>query len=159
MLNIIAAVSQNGVIGAKGKLPFSLPLDMTRFKSLTLGNVVIMGKNTYLSIGRPLPDRINVVVSKTLGIVQGAYVVDSFENALALAARIAPDKEVFVIGGQRLYAQSLAAADRLYVTRVHLMPQGDAYFPKIPDTFRLQSSERVVDNGIITDFCVYLAAR
>ena len=83
MLNIIAAVAQNGVIGKDGTLPFSLKEDMARFKSLTLHNIVIMGKNTFLSIGAPLKNRINIIVSSTLKSADGAYVVNSLDDALS----------------------------------------------------------------------------
>lgn len=155
MLNIIAAVAQNGVIGANGKLPFELKADMARFKSLTLNNVVVMGKDTYLSIGAPLKNRINIIVSSTLSQIQGAYTVPDFDEALRLARSIAPEKQVFAIGGRRIYEAALLLADRLYITLVDVLPEGDVLFPRIPDTFRLSSSSDIIDNGISTHFNIY----
>lgn len=155
MLNVIAAVAQNGVIGTNGKLPFDLKKDMARFKNLTANNVVIMGKNTYLSIGSPLKNRINIIISSTLGAPDGAYVVRTLDEAVKLARALAPDKEIFAIGGQRVYKESLLIADRLYITLVECTPQGDSYFPQIPDCFKISRSERILDNGLNTVFNVY----
>lgn len=155
MLNIIAAVAQNGVIGKDGNLPFSLKEDMARFKSLTLHNVVIMGKNTFLSIGAPLKNRINIIVSSTLKSADGAYIVKSLADALTLAKSIAPDKDVFAIGGQSIYNECLMLADKLYITLVDVCPEGDVYFPSIPNSFRLISSAPVSDSGLDTRFNVY----
>lgn len=158
MLKIIAAVAQNGVIGANGKLPFNLPLDMARFVSLTTDNVVIMGKSTYLSIGSPLKNRINIVVSSTIKQADGVILASDLSSALNLAKNLAADtnKDIFVIGGQSLYKECLPLADMLYITKVNASPVGDAYFPPIPDSFSLIESEYFLDNGTDTVFCTYI---
>ncbi len=158
MLKIIAAVAQNGVIGANGKLPFNLPLDMARFVHLTTDNVVIMGKNTYLSIGSPLKNRINIVVSSTIKQADGVILASDLSSALNLAKNLAADnnKDIFVMGGQSLYKECLPLADMLYITKVNASPAGDAYFPPIPDSFSLIESEYISDNGTDTVFCTYI---
>lgn len=128
-LALIAAVAANGVIGAGNALPWHLPADLRRFKATTLGHPVIMGRRTYESIGRALPGRANLVVTRQAGFdAPGCTVVGSLAAARA-AARSAD--EAFVIGGGELYREALPAADRLYVTEIHASFAGDALFPPI----------------------------
>lgn len=131
VLSIIAALAQNRVIGAGNRLPWHLPEDLRHFKALTLGHAMIMGRNTYASIGRPLPGRTTVIVSRDPGLVApGCLVVASLDAALAAAAAACPDRdEVFCVGGAQLYAQVLARADRLYLTEIQADYAGDAWFP------------------------------
>jgi dihydrofolate reductase len=126
-LALIAAVARNGVIGADNRLPWRLPDDMRRFRALTIGHSIIMGRKTWESIGRPLPDRQNIVVTRQRNFpAPGAKVVASFEAALAAA--ILPEP-VFVIGGEALYRAALPFATRLYLTEIHRDFPGDARFP------------------------------
>jgi dihydrofolate reductase len=126
-VTLIAALADNGVIGREGALPWHLPDDLKRFKSLTLGKPVLMGRRTFESIGRPLPERRNLVLSRhTLGPAAGVEFVTSLDAAYALA-RDAP--ELCVIGGAALFAQALSAATRLQLTWVHGQIAGDVYFP------------------------------
>jgi dihydrofolate reductase len=126
-LLVIAAVAQNGVIGAYGKLPWRLPEDLKHFKALTLGHPVIMGRRTWESLKGPLPGRENVVVTRKRGYeASGASVAASLEGALALCAG-AP--VVFVIGGADLYAAALPLADGLVLTEIHRDYEGDVHFP------------------------------
>lgn len=158
MINIIVAVADNNVIGANNTLPFSLPEDMARFKFLTTNNIIIMGKNTYLSIGKPLPNRINIVVSTSLEPQNSDIIcLDSIDKAIDYAQQLAKslNKEIFICGGEKIYAQTLDYADTLYITKVHCSPQGDSYFPNIPEQFKLQESKHIFDNNISTHFCVY----
>ncbi len=128
-VSIIVAVGRNGVIGRDGTLPWRLPEDLKRFKALTMGHVMIMGRKTYESIGRLLPGRRSVIVSRQAGyVVPGAVVAASLEDAIA-AAGDAPD--VFVIGGGEIYRAALPLAHRLLVTEVDASPDGDAYFPQV----------------------------
>lgn len=129
-LSLIVAVADNGVIGANGRLPWHLPDDLKRFKALTLGKPVIMGRKTWESLPRrPLPGRQNIVVSRQRDYdAPGARVVPDFESALWAAAAV---EEIFVIGGAELYRIALASADRLYVTEIHARPQGDVVMPVI----------------------------
>jgi dihydrofolate reductase len=129
---IIAAVAKNRVIGKDNQLIWNIPEDMAHFKALTAGHTVIMGRRTWESLPprfRPLPGRRNIVISRQPDYAApGAELADSLENALKLAS--AADT-VFIIGGEQIYAQAMALADRLEITEVDLEPEGDAWFPEI----------------------------
>ena len=140
MISIIVAVADNGVIGDKNNLLWHISEDLRNFKRVTTGHPVVMGRNTYLSLGRPLPGRTNVVVSRTAARIEGCRVVRSLEEAFAL---FPADEEVFVIGGAQIYAQTIGMADRLYITRVEHDYEGDTSFPVWNRSqWRLVSDER-----------------
>ena len=140
MISIIVAVADNGVIGDKNSLLWHISEDLRNFKRVTTGHPVVMGRNTYLSLGRPLPGRTNVVVSRTAARIEGCRVVRSLEEAFAL---FPADEEVFVIGGAQIYAQTIGMADRLYITRVEHDYEGDTSFPEWDRSqWRLVSGER-----------------
>ncbi|MDW8322476.1 MAG: dihydrofolate reductase [Burkholderiales bacterium] len=126
-LAIVAAVARNGVIGVDNRLPWHLPEDLRHFKRLTLGHHLIMGRRTFESIGRPLPGRTTVILSRdpTYRAI-GCLTAGSLQEALALCG---DDPEVFVVGGAQLYAQALPLADRLYLTEIEADYDGDAHFP------------------------------
>ena len=131
-VTLVAAIARNGVIGADGGIPWHLPDDQRRFKELTIGHVLVMGRVTYESIGRPLPGRTTVVVTRSAGWSagdDGVLVAPSVAEALALAATV--DEEVFVVGGTRVYEEALPFADRLELTWVDAEPEGDARFPAV----------------------------
>lgn len=132
---IIAAVAENGVIGNRNVIPWRLPSDFAHFKRMTMGKPLIMGRKTFESIGRPLPGRTNIVVTRQLGYQpDGVLVISSLEAALEHAQTIAAADhagEVMVAGGAEIYARAMPLADRLYITHVALAPDGDAYFPEI----------------------------
>jgi dihydrofolate reductase len=131
-VTLVAAIARNGVIGADGGIPWHLPDDQRRFKELTVGHVLVMGRVTYESIGRPLPGRTTVVVTRSAGWGagdDGVLVASSVAEALALAATV--DDEVFVVGGTRVYDEALPFADRLELTWVDAEPEGDAWFPAV----------------------------
>jgi dihydrofolate reductase len=130
---LVAAVADNGVIGVDGGLPWHLPEDFAHFKRTTLGHVVVMGRRTFESMGRPLPRRTNVVVTRQRDwTAEGALTAPSWEAALELAA--AHDGDVMVIGGGEIYAQALPVADEQVITEVHLSPDGDARYPDFDRT-------------------------
>jgi dihydrofolate reductase len=129
---LIWAMARNRVIGRHNTLPWHLPVDMKHFRELTSGHPVLMGRKTFESLGRPLPNRANIVITgDCLYAPQGVHVAHSLDEALVLAATLIPpsDPMVFVIGGANLYAQMLPRADRLYMTLVEAEIDGDAWFP------------------------------
>ncbi|MEM0953488.1 MAG: dihydrofolate reductase [Pseudomonadota bacterium] len=130
---LVAAVADNGVIGRNNALPWRLSEDLKHFKRITMGKPVLMGRRTWESIGRPLPGRSNIVITRQAGYAaDGAKVVNSLEAAMTLAEGIAVidgADEVMVIGGAEIYALALLSAERLYLTEVHAMVDGDAFFP------------------------------
>ena len=126
-ISIIVAMSENYVIGLKNKLPWHISADLKNFKNITLGNPIIMGRKTYDSIGNPLKDRDNIVISRDNSLkIDGVEVVDSLEKAIFMTAE-AP--ETFIIGGQQIYQIALPIATHMYVTNVEGNFEGDAYFP------------------------------
>jgi dihydrofolate reductase len=135
---LIVAVAENGVIGAGGTMPWRLKSDMARFKALTLGRPVVMGRKTFASIGRPLPGRTNIVVTRDLGFrADGVVVTNSFADARAIAVGDALRRfatEIAVIGGAEIYAQWMDSADRLEITELHAQPDGDTRFPAVDAT-------------------------
>jgi len=132
-LCLIAALAQNRVIGRDNQLPWHLPADLKHFKALTLGKPIIMGRKTWDSLGRALPGRLNLVVSRQPGLqLDGAEVFTSLEAAIVRADQWARQQgagELMLIGGAQLYEQALPLAAQLYLTRVELNPEGDAWFP------------------------------
>jgi dihydrofolate reductase len=130
-LSIIAALAANGVIGRDNRLPWRLSADLKRFKALTMGHHLVMGRKTFASIGRPLPGRTTIVITRDEGFkADGVQVAHSIDDALAMARN---DDEVFVAGGADIYRQVLHLADRMYLTRVHADVEGDATFPEFDD--------------------------
>lgn len=138
---IIAAVAKNRVIGRDNQLIWNIPEDMAHFKVLTQGHTVLMGRKTWESLPprfRPLPGRRNIVISRQANYsAPGAEVADSLENGLKLASTLEPAVDpmattlIFIIGGEQIYTQAMALADRLEITEVDLEPEGDAWFPEI----------------------------
>jgi len=128
MLSLIVAVSDNYVIGNKNELPWKLSGDLKHFRATTTGHPVIMGRKTYESIGRLLPNRMNIIVTRNTNYkIEGAEIVNSIEEA----RDIVKDKEAFIIGGSNIYKQSMDIVDSLYITHVKAEIDGDAYFPQI----------------------------
>jgi dihydrofolate reductase len=132
---LVAAIGENNVIGRAGQLPWRLKSDLQHFRKLTLNRPVIMGRKTYESIGKPLADRTNIVLTRDLGLIApGTVMATSLEAALAVARQDAAKRgvdEIMVIGGSDVFADTMARADRLEITYVHASPQGDALFPPI----------------------------
>jgi dihydrofolate reductase len=156
-ISLIAALARNGVIGIENRLPWRLPEDLAHFKALTLGHPVIMGRKTFESLGRPLPGRTNVVITRNPDYrPAGCLVADSIPSALTLSADA---DEVFFIGGAELYAQTLPLAGRLYLTEVQIDAEGDARFPEFErSAFREVSREShrgQKGDALDFDFVVY----
>ena len=134
-VTLVVAVAENGVIGKDGGLPWRIPGELVRFKALTLGHPVIMGRKTYQSIGKPLPGRTNIVVTRNRNLTfDGARVAGGLDEALAQAATAEGGDEVMVIGGAEIYALALPAAGRLVLTEVHAEIDGDTRFPAFERT-------------------------
>lgn len=145
-VTLVAAVARNGVIGRDGALPWHLPEDLRRFKSLTLGHVLVMGRRTFESIGRPLPGRTTIVVTRRPDwpAPEGVLVAPSLEAALARAAAL--DDEVFLVGGAEIYRRGLEVADFLELTEVDAEPSGDTVFPAV-DWSRWRQTGRTPGDG------------
>jgi len=127
-LSIIVAMARNRVIGAKGAIPWHLPDELKRFRNITMGHHIIMGRKTWESIGRPLPGRASVIVTRQSGYrAPGAVVVHSLDEAIAACPG---DAEIFVIGGAELYAEALPRASRIYLTEVDADVEGDTWMPE-----------------------------
>jgi dihydrofolate reductase len=156
-VSVIAALAKNRVIGIENRLPWRLPEDLAHFKALTLNHPILMGRKTFESLGRPLPGRTNIVITRNANYKpEGCLVADSIPAALALCADV---DEVFFIGGAELYAQVIPLADRLYLTEVDIEAEGDAWFPDYDtSTFREVSREsHTGEKGDVLefDFVVY----
>jgi len=156
-ISVIAALARNRVIGIDNRLPWRLPEDLAHFKALTLGHPILMGRKTFESLGRPLPGRTNVVITRNPGYrPEGCLVADSIPAAIALCKDA---DEIFFIGGAELYAQAIPLADRLYLTEVDIEAEGDAWFPDYDcSAFREVSREsHTGEKGDVMkfDFVVY----
>ena len=137
-LSMIAALAANNVIGRDNQVPWRLSTDLKRFKALTMGHHLIMGRKTYESVGRPLPGRITVVITRQPDYAaEGVQVVHTLEEAVRIAAQ-AGDEEAFIAGGAEIYAQAMHRADRMYLTRVHAEVEGDTWFPDFDDVSEWQ---------------------
>jgi dihydrofolate reductase len=137
MINIIVAMSKNRVIGNANTLIWHLPEDLKRFKELTTGNTIVMGRKTYESIGRPLPNRRSIIITRdTEYKVDGCEVVNSLEEALELS-----NNDCFIIGGGEIYRQAMDKADRIYLTRINKDFEGDTTFPEIGEWYESDCQE------------------
>jgi dihydrofolate reductase len=154
LISIIVAVSENGVIGKDNQLIWRLPDDLKRFKALTLGHPIIMGRKTFESIGKPLPGRTSIIITRNTDFkVDGALVVHSLDAAMKEAKKI-EEQEAFIIGGGELYKQVLPVADKLYITEVNTVTDGDTFF-RISAPEQWEETERTVhqaDNRHIFSF-------
>lgn len=141
IISLIAAMSENRVIGAGNRIPWTIPSDLKRFSETTMGHPVIFGRKTFESIGRPLDGRKIIILTEQRGYrVEGASVAHSIAEAFSLCGS---DDEVFIGGGGALYQEMLARADRIYLTVVHGVYAGDTFFPEIPAEFAEVSREEV----------------
>lgn len=156
LISLIAAVDKANGIGKNNQLLCHLPADLQHFKSITLGKPVIMGRNTYESIGKPLPGRLNIVLSKTRLSIEGVQVCQKFEKALELTQAY---PEIMIIGGATLYAQTIEMANKLYITHIQHEFGADTFFPHIDELmwnctdnrFRAKDEKNIFD----LSFCTY----
>jgi dihydrofolate reductase len=144
---LIVAASQNHVIGLDNQLPWHLPEDLQYFKAVTMGKPILMGRKTYDSIGRPLPGRVNIVLTRdTNWTAQGVEVVNNLDAAIAAsekACKAADVDELMIIGGEQIYRKFLPVANKLYLTKVEAEVEGDAYFPVIDSNQWRQVAEKI----------------
>jgi len=133
--SIIVAVAENGVIGSGNQLPWRLPDDLKRFKALSMGKPLILGRKTFDSIGRPLPGRLNIVLSRQADLqIPGCRVVSSVDEAVGVAVEADPDvAEIVIVGGAEIYRQVLPRVQLIHLTRVHANVEGDAVFPELQE--------------------------
>ncbi len=145
MLKILVAFDENRVIGKNNALIWHIPADLKRFKALTTGHVIIMGRKTFESIGRPLPNRTTVVISRQQDLkIEGVILAHSVEEAILKAKSISRD-DIFIVGGAEIYQLSLPLADQILVTQLHDIFEGDAFFPEIsPAIWEVAEQERGV---------------
>lgn len=146
-LSIIAAMSKNRVIGNENKLVWNIPEELKRFRELTSGHPIIMGRKTHQSIGRVLPNRVNIIISRDPDFkVEGALVVHSLQDAIEKAKNEPGSDEIFIIGGGQIYKQAIPLADRLYLTIVEGKYQGDTFFPDYSSFNKLITEKNVEAN-------------
>lgn len=149
MLSLIAAIGKNRELGKDNKLLWHIPGDLPRFKILTTGHPVIMGRKTYESMGKPLPERTNIVISKNPSFhPEGVIVVTSLEDAVTAARSATGSEEIFVIGGGAVYGQAIGLAQRLYLTIVDKEAPADTFFPAYDRFGRVVSSETHEADGL-----------
>lgn len=139
MISLIVAMGKNRVIGLDNKMPWHLPADLAYFKKVTTGHAIIMGRKTFESIGRPLPNRTNIVLTRDKNLlIEGCQIIDSVEEALKLAE----NEMIFVIGGSEIYKQFLPFANKIFITKINENFTGDTFFPELSDDWQQTSSEK-----------------
>jgi dihydrofolate reductase len=156
ILTIVVAVADNGVIGNKGKLPWNISADLKRVKELTVGKPLLMGRKTYVSIGKPLPNRKTIVLTRdnefsVPGVSVYSAFSKAFDGALKEAVRMKSD-EVVAFGGSRIYEAAIPLAQKIYKTEVHCSPQGDTYFPKYNEEEWCETAREYFSNGSKDDY-------
>ncbi len=146
MLYHIVAASDNGVIGVNGRLPWHFPADLKFFKTTTSGTTVIMGRKTFESIEKPLPNRENIVISREPHVpIPGVQFVSSIDAAMEKAK----NGKAFIIGGESIYRETLGRVDGIYLTHIHKNYEGDAFYPGVPSGFREVSRQTLQENPLI----------
>ena len=144
----VVAMAENRVIGKNGRMPWHIPGEQKIFRNLTVGKALILGRKTHESIGRVLPDRTTIIVTHQPDYhVDGAYVVHSVQEGLDLAGRLGFD-QVVIGGGGELFAQTLQATDRIYLSVVHAVFEGETYYPELPDNMFAEISRKEIDASI-----------
>lgn len=130
IISLVAAAAENNIIGKENALPWRLPADLKFFKNLTMGHTMIMGRKTFQSVGKPLPGRKTIIITRDRSFAaEGCIVLGSLSEAFEYCKN---EEEIFVVGGAEIYHQSLPLSDKIYLTRVHGIFAGDTYFPEIP---------------------------
>lgn len=152
MIGLIVAYAKNRVIGNNGCIPWRIKGEQRRFKELTTGNVVVMGRRSYEEIGRPLPNRMTYVVSRTKNFDQeGVKTVSSIQEAIELAG----DKNVYISGGAGIYKEAMPFVEKMYITEVDLEPEGDTFFPEFDENDFDKEIDEIVDGEIPYKYVTY----
>jgi dihydrofolate reductase len=154
MISLIVAHDLNRVIGYENEMPWHLPSELQYFKKMTMGKPMIMGRKTFESIGRPLPGRRNIVITRNTNYsADGIEVVGSLDEALQLVQDV---PEIMIIGGAQIFEQAMAIADKLYITLINYEFNGDTYFPQYEEWQLTSSSEPInTDNGYTFQYCIF----
>lgn len=150
MTGLIAAYAKNGVIGRDGMIPWRIKGEQKRFKELTTGNVVVIGRRSYEEIGHPLPDRYNIVVSRTRSFqAENCATASSLQEALCMAEenRLTRGRNIYISGGAKLYREAVGLVDKMYITEIDAVIEGDTYFPE----FDREQFVREVERHVLTD--------
>ncbi|MCR4789546.1 MAG: dihydrofolate reductase [Treponemataceae bacterium] len=160
MISLIAAFSENKVIGCSGKIPWNLPEDQKNFKELTSGNIVIMGRKTFAEIyekfGHPLKNRFTLLLSSTMKIEEeNCHTVNNLKEALSFANTNFPDKEIFICGGEEVFRQALPLVEKMYISHIPLTSEGDAFFPDFDTKLFEIISEKEVQDKIPFTYRIY----
>ncbi|HLB55997.1 MAG TPA: dihydrofolate reductase [Coxiellaceae bacterium] len=143
-ISLVVAKSKNNVIGKDNKLPWHLPADLQHFKNITINKSIIMGRKTFESIGKPLPNRRNIIISRNRHfIASGCEIFSSIDNALNAAKK---ESEIMIIGGENIFAQTIDRADRIYLTVIDAEFDGDTFFPELNKHWKLKSEEKFLSN-------------
>ncbi|MFE6167883.1 dihydrofolate reductase [Viridibacillus arvi] len=156
MISLIVAHDENNVIGLNNAMPWHLPGDLAYFKRTTMGKPMIMGRKTFESIGKPLPGRTNIVITRDEEYArEGIVIVHSLEEALAQAEK--ESEEIMIIGGEQIFRMTLPMADRLYVTKIEKQYEGDTFFPSYGDEWQVVSQSEVneTEDGLKFTYLVY----
>jgi dihydrofolate reductase len=150
IISIIVAIAQNNVIGNNNQLIWHIPGDLKRFKSITMGHTVVMGRKTFESIGKPLPGRKNVVISRQTNFkAEGCLVYNSLDKALD---SLKNEGEIFIIGGGEIYRLAMPISHKIYLTKIHKDFPGDTFFPEIPMEDWEITHEELISDGVKADF-------
>ena len=153
MICLIVAHTKNRVIGKDGRIPWKIPGEQKRFRELTLGNAVVMGRRTYEEIGRPLPGRLNIVVANTK-----KYTGENLVTApdLSSAIQLAEGRDIFISGGRQLYKEAIEIADRMYITEIDMVTEGDTFFPEFDHSLFEKNVEAVFTTPVEYAYVTYV---
>lgn len=152
MISLIVAYAKNQVIGNAGRIPWKIKGEQRRFKELTTGNVVVMGRRSYEEIGKPLPNRLTIVISNTVNYTEENVIT---ARTLTEALDLAGDRHVFISGGARVYEEALPLVDKMYITEIDLVIEGDTYFPEFDHSLYVKEVNEKFDGDIPYEYITY----
>lgn len=156
MIALIVAYARNRVIGNKGLIPWTIPGEQRRFRELTTNQVIVMGRRTYEEIGKPLPNRITIVVSTTQNFDgENCYTANNLEEAISLAMQNFGEKNIYISGGAKLYEEALSMVEKMYITEIDLIVEGDTFFPEFDESLFVKEIEEEVSEPISYKYVTY----